>query len=66
MEVQATSQVRQIETVVIPAGAFLMGDENGRPDERPVHRVTLSAFRMAVRPATSCRPAPCEQAATFW
>src|SRR4029453_11780193 len=27
-----------------------MGDDNGRPDERPAHRVSLSEFRMAVLP----------------
>ena len=41
------------ETVLIPAGPFTMGDDNGRPDERPAHRVTLSAFRIAVLPVTN-------------
>jgi formylglycine-generating enzyme required for sulfatase activity len=48
-----TNPVDQIETALIPAGAFTMGDDNGRPDERPAHRVTLSAFRMAVLPVTN-------------
>jgi formylglycine-generating enzyme required for sulfatase activity len=30
-----------------------MGDDNQRPDERPAHRVTVSAFRMAVVPVTN-------------
>ena len=30
-----------------------MGDNDGRPDERPAHRVTVSAFRMAVLPVTN-------------
>jgi formylglycine-generating enzyme required for sulfatase activity len=30
-----------------------MGDDNGRPDERPAHRVTLSAFHLAVLPVTN-------------
>jgi formylglycine-generating enzyme required for sulfatase activity len=42
-----------METVLIPAGPFTMGVNNGRPDERPAHRVTLSAFRMAVLPVTN-------------
>lgn len=47
------SRVEQIETVCIPAGPFIMGDDTERPDERPAHRVTLSAFRMAVLPVTN-------------
>ena len=30
-----------------------MGDDGGRPDERPAHRVWLSAFRLALLPATN-------------
>ena len=30
-----------------------MGDDNGRPDERPAHRTTLTAFRLAVLPVTN-------------
>jgi formylglycine-generating enzyme required for sulfatase activity len=30
-----------------------MGDDGQRPDERPVHRVHVSAFRMAVEPVTN-------------
>ena len=40
-------------TVPIPGGAFTMGDDSQRPDERPAHRVTVSAFRMAVLPVTN-------------
>jgi formylglycine-generating enzyme required for sulfatase activity len=35
-----------------------MGDDNGRPDERPAHRVTLEAFRLAVLPVTNEDYAP--------
>ncbi len=53
------------DTVLIPAGPFTMGDNStpnrpvgpngsvGRPDERPAHRVTLTAFRLAVLPVTN-------------
>ena len=41
------------ESVVIPAGPFTMGDNEGRPDERPAHRVTLAAFLLAVLPVTN-------------
>jgi formylglycine-generating enzyme required for sulfatase activity len=30
-----------------------MGDDEGRPDERPAHRVTVDAFRLAVLPVTN-------------
>ncbi len=36
----------------IPAGVFLMGSEEGPEDERPVHRVYLDAFELAVYPVT--------------
>jgi hypothetical protein len=36
----------------IPAGTFQMGRSNGDDDEKPVHSVTLSAFRMGATPVT--------------
>jgi formylglycine-generating enzyme required for sulfatase activity len=36
----------------IPAGTFQMGSSNGKSDEKPVHSVTLSAFRMGATPVT--------------
>jgi len=33
-----------IEMVAIPAGWFLMGDDKGAADERPAHKVWISAF----------------------
>jgi len=35
-----------IEMVVIPAGELVMGDGGGEADERPAHRVRISAFYM--------------------
>ena len=35
------------EPVVIPAGCFEMGSQLGDPDERPVHKVCVSSFKMA-------------------
>ena len=32
------------EMVLIPAGSFRMGSDNGRPNETPVHQVSLKAF----------------------
>jgi formylglycine-generating enzyme required for sulfatase activity len=39
--------------VHVPGGSFLMGNDRGRPDEQPAHRVTLSPFRVAVAPVTN-------------
>ena len=37
----------ELELVVIPEGCFQMGSELGDPDERPVHKVCISSFKMA-------------------
>jgi len=34
------------DLVVIPGGEFWMGQEDGRDEERPVHRVTVAPFRL--------------------
>lgn len=49
----ATDSTAQIETALIPAGAFLMGDDASRPNERPAHKVWVSAFRLALLPVTN-------------
>jgi formylglycine-generating enzyme required for sulfatase activity len=36
----------------IPAGTFQMGSASGAADERPIHSVTISAFRMGATPIT--------------
>jgi formylglycine-generating enzyme required for sulfatase activity len=36
----------------IPDGTFQMGSASGAADERPIHSVTISAFRMAATPIT--------------
>ena len=41
-----------IEMALLPAGAFLMGDENGDPDEKPAHQVQVSAFYLDTREVT--------------
>lgn len=38
----------------IPAGTFLMGSDDGADDERPVHRVYVDAFELAIYPVTEC------------
>jgi formylglycine-generating enzyme required for sulfatase activity len=42
-----------VDFVTVPAGAFLMGNPNGPPAERPVHEVWLDAFRIATIPVTN-------------
>jgi len=49
----ATSVVTAPATALIPEGPFRMGDDAGRPDERPAHRVWVSAFRIALLPVTN-------------
>jgi formylglycine-generating enzyme required for sulfatase activity len=41
------------DLIEIPAGAFLMGQADGRDEEKPVHRVTVSPFRMCRYPVTN-------------
>lgn len=41
------------ELVAIPAGRFLMGRDDQRPDEAPPHEVSLPAFFASVRPVTN-------------
>jgi len=36
----------QCEMVQIPGGSFLMGSETGADDEKPIHEVTIRAFKM--------------------
>lgn len=41
------------ELVYVPAGAFLMGSEDGQEDERPVRRVWVDAFALGTYPVTN-------------
>src|SRR5258706_10128522 len=34
------------DLIAIPGGTFLMGQDDGRDDERPAHRVTVAPFRL--------------------
>src|SRR5262245_46142749 len=34
------------DLVLIPGGEFLMGQDDGRDEERPAHRVNLAPFRL--------------------
>ena len=45
--------------VSIPAGSFKMGSNNGKSHEKPVHRVTISAFNMMANELTWAQYQPC-------
>ena len=47
-----------LETVLVPGGAFGMGSEHGRPDERPRHRVRVGPFHFGLTPVTRAQYAP--------
>ena len=40
-------------TLFVPGGRFLMGSEEGRPDERPVHEVEVRPLRVGRTPVTN-------------
>ena len=42
-----------ISTQTLPGGAFVMGADHGRHDERPAHQVELAPFRAALRPVSN-------------
>jgi formylglycine-generating enzyme len=46
------------DLIAVPGGSFLMGSDSDRPDERPVHRVTLRPFRVARTPLSNAAYAP--------
>lgn len=43
----------EVKTALIPAQSFLMGSDDGRNDERPVHRVWIDAFAIGVTQVTN-------------
>lgn len=48
--------------VLIPAGDFLMGDEDGLPDSRPMHRTYLSSYWIDKYEVTTTQYRQCMQA----
>lgn len=44
-----------IELVLVPAGPFMMGSENGGDDEKPVHEVHLDACYIGKHPVTNAQ-----------
>ena len=45
---KASKEIAEPTCAAVPAGDFLMGCEQDRDEERPVHRVWVSAFEMAI------------------
>ncbi len=45
--ISASQAKPELELVDIPGGCFQMGSRVGDPDEQPVHKVCISAFKMA-------------------
>ncbi|NOR74156.1 MAG: SUMF1/EgtB/PvdO family nonheme iron enzyme [Draconibacterium sp.] len=47
-----SSIIQKNEMITFEGGTFLMGSENGLPQELPIHKVTLSAFKIDKSPVT--------------
>lgn len=50
------------DTVLVPAGEFTMGNDSGRSDEKPVHKVYLDTFRIDKYEVTVQQYQACVQA----
>ena len=46
------TNIEKSEMILFKGGTFLMGSENGLPQEKPVHKVTLKAFKIDKTPVT--------------
>jgi serine/threonine-protein kinase len=55
--------LKNAEMVLIPAGTFTMGSDNGHADEKPPHKVSLSAFYMDKYEVTNALYKMCAEAA---
>jgi formylglycine-generating enzyme required for sulfatase activity len=54
VRVQSTIEI-PFEMVTIPAGSFVMGDDNGRSDEKPAHEVFVDAFQIGKHEVTNAQ-----------
>jgi serine/threonine-protein kinase len=48
-----TREIDDMEMVLIPAGEFTMGSDDGEDNERPPHKVGLDAFWIDIHPVTN-------------
>ncbi|MEW6238235.1 MAG: SUMF1/EgtB/PvdO family nonheme iron enzyme, partial [Candidatus Omnitrophota bacterium] len=46
IEIQSITTKTGVEMLLIPAGEFVMGGDSGETDEKPAHKVIISAFFM--------------------
>ena len=55
MTASLTARIEPLEPLMVrvPGGWFWMGCEIGRDDEKPVHRVWVDAFELAVYQVTN-------------
>lgn len=44
---QEIAEAKKISRMLVQGGTFVMGDENGNPEDRPEHSVSLGSFRMS-------------------
>ncbi len=61
----ATAIAQDADMVEVPAGEFLMGTNDGPPEERPAHRVDLRRFMIDRLPVTNLEYAAFLDAATL-
>ena len=47
--------IQGLRKVPIPAGEFQMGSQDGRDDEKPIHRVKLDSFEISATPVTQAQ-----------
>lgn len=45
--------LKLVESVAMPGGIFMMGNDKGKGDEKPQHQVRLDGFRISVSPVTN-------------
>src|SRR5262245_20359788 len=48
-----SAETHALDLIDVPSGAFVMGDDGGRPDERPARTVWVDAFAVARTPVTN-------------
>ncbi len=45
--INSCSKEKKLEMILVPAGVFEMGSENGLADEQPVHKVYIDSFKIS-------------------